>query len=91
MLTSRFRSVTFGARACLRENASNRLVNIENMTEDELKVIQQYYTRLSRITKNEESLQQSHSIDEANEMDKRKKHTEKNIQESIEKGVLQKV
>lgn len=47
------------------EFASNRLVNVENMTEDELKVIKKYYSRLSEITKNEESLQQSHSIDEA--------------------------
>ena len=47
------------------EFASNRLVNVENMTEDELKVIRKYYAQLSEFTKNEESLQQSHSIDEA--------------------------
>src|SRR5689334_18621079 len=47
------------------EFASNRLVNVENMTEDELKVIKKYYAYLSTITKQEESLQQSHSIDEA--------------------------
>ena len=69
------------------EFASNRLVDIENIPESELKIIQQYYSHLSEITKNEESLQQSHSIDEANEMDKRKKHTEKSIQESLEKLV----
>jgi low affinity Fe/Cu permease len=45
--------------------ASNRLVNVENMTEDELKVIQKYYSKLSEFAKNDESLQQSHSIDEA--------------------------
>jgi low affinity Fe/Cu permease len=47
------------------EFASNRLVNVENMTEDELKVIKKYYAQLSEFTKKEESLQQSHSIDEA--------------------------
>jgi low affinity Fe/Cu permease len=47
------------------ELASNRLVDVENMTEAELKVIQKYYSRLSDSTKNEENLQQSHSIDEA--------------------------
>src|ERR1700740_1427751 len=47
------------------EFASNRLVNVENMTEDELKVIQKYYARLSEFTKKEENLQQSHSIDAA--------------------------
>src|ERR1700749_4368152 len=46
------------------EFASNRLVNVEDMTEDELKVIQKYYSKLSDFAKNEESLQQSHSIDE---------------------------
>lgn len=47
------------------EFASNRLVNVEDMTEEELKIIQKYYCKLSEFTKNEESLQQSHSIDEA--------------------------
>ena len=46
------------------EFASNRLVNVENLSEEELKVIQKYYTGLSNLTKKEESLQQSHSIDE---------------------------
>ena len=36
------------------ELASNRLVNVENMTEDELKVIHKYYSRLSDFTKKEE-------------------------------------
>ena len=56
--------------------ASNRLVNVENMTEDELKVIQKYYSKLSEFAKNEESLQQSHSIDEAQEMHDMKKDWE---------------
>mgnify|MGYP000911143082 CR=1 FL=1 len=46
------------------ELASNRLVDIENMTEEELKVIQKYYSRLSFTSKTEANLQQSHSIDE---------------------------
>jgi low affinity Fe/Cu permease len=47
------------------EFASNRLVNVENLTEKDLKMIQQYYSSLSNMSKKEESLQQSHSIDEA--------------------------
>ena len=46
------------------ELASNRLVDIENMSEQELKVIQKYYSKLSFFTRNENNLQQSHSIDE---------------------------
>src|ERR1043165_2527830 len=38
--------------------ASNRLVDVENMTEEELKVIQKYYSKLKEFTKKEESLQQ---------------------------------
>jgi low affinity Fe/Cu permease len=40
------------------EFASNRLVDVENMTEDELKIIQKYYSQLKIDTKKEESLQQ---------------------------------
>lgn len=67
------------------EFASNRLVNVENMTEEELKVIQKYYTRLSEFTKKEESLQQSHSIDEAHEKHEIKKELEKELKEIIAK------
>ena len=58
------------------EFASNRLVNVEDMTEEELKVIQKYYSKLSDFTKKEESLQQSHSIDEAHEQHDLKKEME---------------
>jgi len=58
------------------EFASNRLVNVENMTEDELKVIKKYYCKLSEMTMKEESLQQSHSIDEAQQNHDFKKEVE---------------
>lgn len=61
------------------EFASNRLVDIENIPESELKIIQQYYRHLSELTKKEESLQQSHSIDEAEQTNERKKGTELHI------------
>lgn len=49
------------------ESASNRLVNVEGMTEDELKVIQKYYLKLSEFAHKQDTLQQSHSIDELHE------------------------
>ena len=61
------------------EFASNRLVNVENMTEDEMKVIQKYYAQLSKITMKEESLQKSHSIEEAENMAEIKKGVEDEI------------
>lgn len=47
------------------EFSSNRLVDIESMTEDEMKVVQKYYRSLSELSKGEEKLQTSHSIEEA--------------------------
>ena len=51
------------------EFASNRLVDVENMTEEELKIIQKYYAKLKVSALGEGSMQQAHSIDEAVEMD----------------------
>lgn len=65
------------------EFASNRLVDVESMTEEELKVIQKYYTRLKIKTQKEESLQQSHSIDEAEHHHKLKKEIEENLEQSV--------
>ncbi|AWI26710.1 low affinity iron permease family protein [Flavobacterium pallidum] len=48
--------------------ASNRLVDIEDMTEEEMRVIQKYYVHLSKLTEQDESLQCSHSIEEAEEL-----------------------
>jgi low affinity Fe/Cu permease len=59
------------------EQASNRLVNVEGMSEEELKVIQKYYSRLSDFAKTQESLTQSHSIDES--------HQEHTIKAEMEK------
>jgi low affinity Fe/Cu permease len=66
------------------EFASNRLVNVESMSEEELKVIQKYYSRLSMTAKNEESLRQSHSIDEAEQMSEIKTQREEDIKEQLQ-------
>ena len=65
------------------EFASNRLVSVENMTEEELKVIQKYYGKLSEFTRKEESMQKSHSIDEAHALHDLKKQMEKEIEERV--------
>jgi len=61
------------------EFASNRLVDVENMSEEELKVIQKYYSKLKLQTKGKESLQQSHSIDESKQMNELKNDREEKI------------
>jgi low affinity Fe/Cu permease len=67
------------------EFASNRLVNVENMSEEDLKVIQKYYAGLSSLTKKEESLQQSHSIDEVKSMSQIKKGREEDILDDLKR------
>ncbi|MFN8347481.1 MAG: low affinity iron permease family protein [Spirosomataceae bacterium] len=61
------------------EFASNRLVCVEDMTEEELLVLQKFYIHLSKMTKEEESMQQSHSIEEAEGLHDIKKHVERNL------------
>jgi len=65
------------------EFASNRLLNVENMTEDELKVIHKYYSKLSDFSKKEETMQQLHSIDEMHELHDFKKEMEQELQDTI--------
>ena len=67
------------------EFASNRLVAVEDMTEDELKVIKKYYSKLSEISKNEDSLQQTHSIDEAKKDHEIKKTLEEERENRLRK------
>lgn len=65
------------------EFASNRLVDVESMTEDELKRIHEYYCSLKSNTEKEESLQKSHSIDEAEQMHRLKNDRETKIKNDI--------
>lgn len=47
------------------KGASNRLVSVENLTEDELLVLQKHYETMAEITKQASDLRQSHSVEEA--------------------------
>lgn len=46
------------------ERASNRLVDVEDLTEEELDILARYYCRLKERAQKENSLRISHSIDE---------------------------
>lgn len=61
------------------EQASNRLVDIEGMTEDELKVIRKYYSQLSEFASKRETLQESLSIDESHKDHEIKKEMENEL------------
>ena len=47
------------------EGASNRLIDVEDLTEDEIKTLHKYYQRLVTMAKKDIKLTQSHSIEEA--------------------------
>jgi low affinity Fe/Cu permease len=47
------------------EGASSRLVNVEDLSEDELKVLHHYYQRIAELAKSDSNLKESHSIEEA--------------------------
>ncbi len=47
------------------ELSSNRLVDVEDLSEDEMKIIRKYYERLSDLTEKDNDMQVSHSIEEA--------------------------
>jgi len=49
------------------EGASNRLIDVEDLTEDEIKTLHKYYQRLVTMAKKDIKLTQSHSVEEADE------------------------
>lgn len=58
--------------AC-QELASNRLIDIEDLTEEELLVLKKFYIKLSELAESENDLHSSHSLDEATQIHTRKK------------------
>ncbi len=48
-----------------QETASNRLVDVEDLSEDEIRLLQKFYVKLANEVKREANLQASHSIEEA--------------------------
>jgi low affinity Fe/Cu permease len=57
------------------EGASNRIVDIEDITEEELDQLHKFYAKLAELTKRETNLLTSHSIDAAEEISDRKLRT----------------
>src|SRR5688500_40605 len=47
------------------EGASNRLIDVEDLTEEEIKTLHEYFKRLASMAKNDLDITQSHSIEEA--------------------------
>jgi low affinity Fe/Cu permease len=47
------------------EGASNRLISVEDLSEDELEVLHKHYLKLAQMAKKDSKLTESHSIEEA--------------------------
>ena len=56
-----------------QRHASNRLIDVEDLTEEELAVLKKFYVKLSKLALKDNDLHSSHSIDEAEEISKKKK------------------
>ena len=59
------------------ERASNRMVDIEDLTEAELDQLHKFYVKLSALAKKENDIHCSHSIDAANEINELKSKAKK--------------
>jgi low affinity Fe/Cu permease len=58
----------------VNKDASNRLIDVEDITEPELEILKKFYMRLAVMAKKENDLHSTHSIDEASEKHKIKKN-----------------
>lgn len=63
------------------ERASNRLIDVEDLTQNELEVIKNFYVKLSKLSSKDNDLFSSHSLDEAEDVHKDKVSTSKKRRE----------
>jgi low affinity Fe/Cu permease len=47
------------------QGASNRLINVEDLTEDEVRMLHRHYQTLAQLAKRDATLTASHSVEEA--------------------------
>ena len=59
------------------EKASNRLIVVEDLTQDELEVLKKFYIKLAQLAKKENDLHSSHSVDEADDLHTHKVNSKK--------------
>jgi len=59
------------------KNASNRLIDVEDLSGEELEVLKKFYVKLSRLSQKENDLHSSHSIDEATAVHNNKRKSKK--------------
>jgi low affinity Fe/Cu permease len=57
------------------KQASNRLVDAEDLTDEELQVLKKFYVRLGNLAEKEGEIHSTHSIDEADDLQEEKSKT----------------
>lgn len=70
-----------------QKNASNRLIDIEDLSEEELQVLKKFYIKLADLAEKEKNLFTTHSIDEADKVHNSKKTKGKHSVGNVETGV----
>jgi len=65
------------------ERASNRLIVVEDLTQDELEVLKKFYVRLSQLAREDNDLHSSHSVDEAEGVDRYKRSLRQKKQQDV--------
>jgi len=55
------------------QGASNRLIDIEDLSEEELRVLHTHFAKLALMAKKDQNVSRSHSVEEAEERHARKK------------------
>lgn len=66
--------------------ASNRLIDVEDLTAEELETLKKFYIKLSRLAQKEADIHTSHSIDEAQQNTEDKKKSSPKSKTNTPKG-----
>jgi len=56
------------------KSASNRLIDVEDLSQEELQVLKSFYIKLNTLAKEDNDLFSSHSVDEANDAHQEKRN-----------------
>lgn len=67
------------------ERASNRLIVVEDLSQDELELLKKFYVRLSQLAREGNDLHSSHSVDEAEDVHEHKTKLRHNKQGNLHK------
>ena len=59
------------------KTASNRLIDIEDLTEEEMQALKKFYIKLATLSKRDNDLFSTHSVDEANDIHESKSKLKK--------------